>query len=135
MAVFNKINSFVADIANGVHNLSTGSLKVALTDSAPVATNTVLANITEISYTNLSARLLTVTSSTQTSGTYKLIVANITLSASGTVPQFRYAVIYDDSASSKQLIGWVDYGSELNMASGDVINVTFDASNGLIQLA
>src|ERR1035438_503043 len=112
MASFNKINSFVADIANKVHNLGSDSLTVALTDTAPVATNTVLANITEISYTNISTRAISTTSSTQSSGTYKLILAALTLTASGAVGPFRYVVVYNNTAGSKQLIGWYDYGSE-----------------------
>lgn len=78
MAAFNKFNQFVEDIAKGVHNLSTGAIKVALTASAnpPVATNAILANLTEISYTNLSSRAVTTTSCTQTSGA---IIAGRTL--------------------------------------------------------
>lgn len=124
----------MADVANKVHNLGSDALKVALTDSAPVATNTVLANITEISYTNLSTRAITTTSSTQASGLYKLILAVLTLTASGAVGPFRYVVIYNDTAGSKQLIGWYDYGAEITLANGDTFTVSFDQTNGLLQL-
>ncbi len=134
MASFNKINQFVADIANKVHNLGSDQITVALTDTLPVATNTVLANISQISYTNLSTRNITTTSSTQSSGLYKLILQNITLTASGTVPQFRYVVIYNSTAGSGNLICWYDYGAEVNMNSGDTFGVSFDAVNGLLQL-
>jgi len=83
MATFNKFNSFVEAIAEGVHNLGTGQLVVALTNSAPTAANTVLADITEISYTNVSTRNITTSSSAQTSGTYKLILTDLVLTASG----------------------------------------------------
>ena len=131
---FNKINSFVADVANKVHNLASDHLVVALTDVAPVAGNTVLANITEISYTNLSSRNITTTSSTQSAGLYKLILANLLLTASGVVGPFRYIVIYNSTAASKQLIGWYDYGSELNMGNLDTLTINFDQTNGLLQL-
>ena len=134
MATYNKFQIFVADIANKVHNLGSDQLTVALTDSAPVATNTVIANITQISYTNLSTRNITTTSSTQTSGTYNLKLTNLTLTASGTVPQFRYVVIYNSTAASGNLIGWYDYGSEVNMVSGDTFAISFDGTNGLISL-
>jgi len=49
MAAFQKFNSFVADLAQGVHNLNTNTLKIMFTDVAPVATNTIKSNITEIS--------------------------------------------------------------------------------------
>ena len=134
MASFNKFNSFVADVANKVHNLGSDTLEVALTDTTPVATNTVLANITEISYTNLSTRVITTTSSTQTSGLYKLILAQLTLTASGAVGPFRYIVIYNNTAGSKQLIGWYDYGSGISMINGDTFVIGFDVTNGLLQL-
>src|SRR6476660_6985201 len=98
MPAYNKFNSFVEALAEKVHNLQSDTLRVALTNTAPVATNTVLANITEISYTNLSSRILTVTSSAQTSGTYALSIADLVLTASGTVGPFRYPVIYNDTA-------------------------------------
>ena len=134
MASYNKFNSFVADIANKVHNLGSDTLKVALTDSAPVATNTVLANITEISYTNLSTRNITTSSSTQTSGLYKLILTDLVLTATGVVGPFRYIVIYNDTASSKQLIAWFDYASEVTMSNTDTFTLDFDGTNGLLQL-
>lgn len=135
MATFNKINSFVADISNKVHNLGSDSLKIALTNSAPVATNTVLSNITEISYTNLAtSRAITTISSTQISGTYKLLLTNLSLTASGAVATFRYVVLYNDTASSKQLIGWYDNGSGITMANGDVFTITWDGTNGVIQI-
>lgn len=135
MASYNKFNTFVADISNKVHNLSSDQLKVALTNSAPVATNTVLANITEVSYTNCSTRNITTTSSTQTSGTYKLILADLVLTASGAVGPFRYIVIYNSTASGGPLIGWYDYGSSITLASSDTFTIDFDNTNGVIQIA
>ena len=87
MAAYNKFNSFVEDIAEGVHNLQTGALTVALcaAANAPVATNTVLANLTQISYTNLSGRVITVSASAQASGTYKLTCTDLVLTATGAV--------------------------------------------------
>lgn len=135
MASLNKINAFVADISNKVHNLGSDQLKVALTNSAPVATNTVLANITEISYTNCSTRNITTTSSTQTSGTYKLVLADLVLTASGgNVGPFRYIVIYNSTAASGNLICWYDYGSSVTLASSDTFTIDLDQANGLLQI-
>lgn len=134
MATYNKFNTFVADISNKVHNLGSDQLKVALSNSAPVATNTVLANITEISYTNLSTRNLALTSSSQSSGLYKLILADLTLTASGSVGPFRYVVVYNSTASGGPLIAWFDYGSSVTLASGDTFLLDFDNSNGLLQI-
>lgn len=135
MATYNKFNSFVEAVFEKVHNLGSDTLKIALTDSAPVATNTVLANITEISYSNLSTRVITVTSSSQTSGTYKLVFQDLVLTASGTVPQFRYVVLYNDTATNDELIAWWDYGSEVNLFNTDIFTLDFDGSAGVLTLA
>lgn len=134
MATFQKFNSFTEALAEKVHNLGSDVLTVALTNTAPVATNTVLANITQISYTNLSSRVLTVSSSAQTSGTYKLVLADLVLTASGSVGPFQYVVIYNDTATNDELIGWYDYGSALTLANTDTFTLDFDATNGLLQL-
>lgn len=134
MATFNKFNSFVEALAEGTHNLGADTLTIALTNTAPVATNTVLANITEISYTNLSSRVLTSVTSSQTSGTYTLDAADLVLTASGTVPTFRYVVLYNDTATSDELIGYYDYGSAVDLLNGETFTITFDAS-GILTLA
>jgi len=135
MASFNKFNSFTEALAEKVHNLGSDTLKIALTNVAPVATNTVLANITEISYTNLSSRTVTVTASSQTSGTYKLVASDLVLTASGTVPTFRYAVLYNDTATNDELIAWWDRGTSVDLISTDTFTVDFDPTNGVLQIA
>lgn len=139
MAAFNKFNQFVEDVAKGVHNLSSGVLTIALcaTANAPVATNTVLANLTQISYTNLSARVPTITSCVQTTGTLKLILADLVLTASGAVTAFQYVVLYNDTPTAPvdPLIGWYDYGSAVTLANGETFTCDFDAAQGVLQLA
>jgi hypothetical protein len=139
LAAFNKFNSFVADIANKVHNLGSDTIKVCLTNTAPVATNTVYSNITDLATGNgytAGGATLTLTSSSQTSGLYKYLAsaANPTWTATGTVGPFRYAVIYNSSAGSQQLIGWFDYGSAVTLNSGDTFTVALDGVNGVLQL-
>lgn len=134
MATFNKFDSFVEALAEKTHNLGADTLTVALTNTAPTAGNTVLANITEISYTNLSSRVLTSVTSSQTSGTYTLDAADLVLTASGTVPTFRYVVLYNDTATSDELIGYYDYGSAVDLLNGETFTITFDAS-GILTLA
>lgn len=132
---YNKFNSFLENSHEKVHNFATDTFKVALTNSAPSASNTVLADITEISYTNLSSRTLTISSSSQTSGTYKPIIADLTLTASGgSVAAFRYIVIYNDTATNDELVCWFDYGSSITLADGDIVNLDFDGTNGLFTL-
>lgn len=137
MATFNKFNAFVEHVAEGVHNLQTGALTVALTNTAPAATNSVLADITQISYTNLSSRVLTVASSAQTSGVYKLTINDLVLTASGgSVGPFRYIVLYNDTPSSPldPLIGYYDYGSALTLNDGETLTIDFDGTNGVLTI-
>jgi hypothetical protein len=137
MAAFNKFYCLVEDLAEKKHNLGSDTLTVALcaAANAPVATNTVLANLTQISYTNLSSRVLSIVSSSQTTGTYKLILSDLTLTASGgAVATFRYIAIYNDTASNDELIGWYDYGSDLTLADGESLTLDFSATNGVLQI-
>lgn len=145
MATFNKVNDFVL---NAVHNMDLASdqVVVALSNTAPGSEssnpatdgNGVLANVTQVSYTNLSSRNVTTSSSTQTSGTYKLVLADITLTSSGgSTGPFRYVYIYDDTVTSPAdpLIGYYDYGSSLTLNDGDSLTVDFSAANGVLQIA
>jgi hypothetical protein len=136
MPSFNKFYSFVEALAEKVHNLGADQLVVALTAAAnpPANTNTQLSNLTQISYTNLSARNITTSSSSQSSGTYKLICTDLVLTASGAVAAFQYVVIYNDTASNDELIGYYDYGSALTLANGETFTIDFDGSNGVLSL-
>lgn len=136
MASFNKVDSFVEAVAEKVHNLGSDQLVIALTNTAHTSTWTQLSDLTEISYTNLSSRNITTTSSAQTSGTYKLTLTDITLTASGAVPEFRYIYVYNDTATNDELVGYYDYGSGVTMAdSGDTFAVDFDPSSGALTIA
>ena len=121
-----------------MHNLGADVLKIALTNTAPSATNTQLSNITQIAagngYTTGGNTAVTVSSS-QTSGTYKLVLSDVVFTATGVMGPFRYAVLYNDTASSDELIGWWDYGTSLTLNSGDTFTVDFDAGNGVLTLA
>lgn len=135
MATFNKFNSFSEAVAEKKHNLGSDQLVVALTNTLPTSANTVLADITQIAYTNLSSRNITTTSSSQTSGTYKLILTDLNLTASGAVATFRYVVIYNDTATNDELIGWYDNGSTVTLSSGQTFAIDFDGGNGLLTIA
>lgn len=141
MAGFNKFNQFVADIANGVHNLGSHTLKVLLTNTAPSASNTVKANLTEISagsgYT-AGGSAVTVTGSAQAGGTYKLVGDDVVFTASGgAIGPFRYAVLYNDTPTSPAdpLVGWWDYGSSITLADRETFTVDLSPTNGILQVA
>lgn len=131
MATYNKFNQTVEDMANGVYNCATDQFTVALTVAAPVATNTVIANLTEIAYTNLSARNLTTSSSGQTSGTFTQLFADLVLTASGgSVAAFRYITIYNNTPTSPAdpLLCFYDFGSSLALADGETLTIDFTTS-------
>lgn len=131
MASYNKFNSFVEALAEKVHNLGSDQLVVALTAAAnaPVASNTQLSNLTQVSYTNLSSRNITTSSSSQSSGTYSLVLTDLVLTASGgSVATFRYVVIYNDTATNDELICWYDYGGDVSLADGETFTIDFGAS-------
>jgi hypothetical protein len=139
MATFTKFNSFVEALAEKVHNLGSDTLTVALTNTLPVNTNTQLSNITQISYTNIqngttTGRNLTGVTSAQTSGTYKLDANDLVLTATGTVPDFRYVVLYNSTATNGELIGFYDYGATVSLQNGETFTITWDAA-GILTLA
>jgi hypothetical protein len=91
-----------------------------------VASDAVLADLTTVAnVSNLDDITPTVSSSSQSSGTYKLVLADLTMTASGAVGPFRYVVLYNDDAPSDELICWYDYGSEVTLASGDTFKLDF----------
>lgn len=139
MASFQKFNSFVEYLAEKSFNLGSDTLKVMLTLTAPTSSNTVKADLTEISAGNgysAGGTAASISSSSQTSGTYKLVLADVTFTASGSaIANFRYAVLYDDTATNDELIGFWDYGSTVTLNAGESLTVDFDASNGVLQIA
>lgn len=138
MATFNKFNSFVEAVAEKVHNLGSDTLKVVLINSAPSASNTVLANITQVSNSNgytTGGATATISSSSQTSGTYKLVLADVSWTASGgSIGPFQYAVLYNDTATNDELIGYWDYGTAVTLTNGNTFTVDFDATNGVLTI-
>lgn len=151
MAQFVKLPGFVEHLAHGVHNFKSSGghqLKIALSNTAPGAETTppndasdaskcVLANVTEVTYSlGATDRNLTISGSTQASGTYKLTIADATLTATGNTGPFRYIYVYNDTPTSPAdpLIGYYDYGASITLQTADSFTVDFDASNGVLTL-
>lgn len=141
MASFNKFNSFVEALAEKVHNLGSDTLKVYLSNATPdAAADSIKTDLAEISAGNgytAGGNSAGLTSSSQTSGTYKLVLADpATWTASGgTIGPFRYAVLYNDTATNDELIGWWDYGSSITLNAGETFTVDFDPTNGVLTIA
>ena len=139
MASFIKFNSFVEALAEKTHNLGSDQLKIALTNTDPGALVTNYAGLTApLAATNLSGGSpfdVTTSSSAQTSGTYKLVCADLVLTATGAVGPFRYVVLYNDTATADEVIGYYDYGSSISLATGETFTIDFDGSNGVLTIA
>lgn len=141
MAVFNKFQDFVEQLCKGVHDLDgTHTLKVMLTNTAPVAGNAVRADLTEIAAGNGYTAGGTATTPTlsETGGTAKLVCTDVVFTASGgSIGPLRYAVLYNDTPTSPAdpLIGWWDNGSSITLNDTESFTVDFDAANGVLTVA
>ena len=140
MANYVKFDQFVEDLAKKVHNLNSDTLKVMLTNTAPVAGNSVMADLTEITAGNgytAGGSAATFVSGAQSSGTYKLVLNDVTFTASGgSIGPFRYAVLYNDTPTSPAdpLIAWWDYGTSITLTNGNSLTVNLDQSSGVFTL-
>ncbi len=139
MATYTKFNAFTENLINGVIDFDGHTFKVMLTNTAPVATNSVKADLTEISAGNgyTAGGTATTISVTRSSGTTKVVGTDVVFTASGgTIGPFRYASLYDDTPTSPAdpLVAFWDYGSSVTLNSGETFTVDFDATNGIFQL-
>jgi hypothetical protein len=130
MAAYNKFNDFSEQLAKGAQNFGTDTYKAALSNTAPVATNTILSDITQISAVNgyTSGGTATTISVSETTGTTTVSGTQVVFTASGgSIGPFRYVVLYNDTTTSpnKPLVAWWDYGSSLTLADGETFTVKF----------
>ena len=130
-----KFYSFEEACREKKHNLASDDLKWVLCLTAPVVTNTVLADITQIANGNgytTGGTSMTVTSSGSSSGLYTLMASAVTFTASGgTMATFRYAVLYNNTATNDELIGFIDFSTGRSLATGEYVTITPDATSGL----
>lgn len=146
MASFNKFNSFVEALAEKVHNLGSDTLKLYLSNDLPDAGDTVRRTNggaqngpEEIAAGNgytAGGNTTTLSSSAQTGGTYKLVLNDPTVwtASGGSIGPFQYVVLYNDTATNDELIGWYNYGSSISLASGETFTVDLDQSAGVLTI-
>lgn len=135
MAAFNKFQDFVEQLGKGTHQLHAAghTLKIFLTNEAPLAADTVKADMVELSAGNgyTAGGFDTQNDWAETGGTGSCIGIDVSITAAGgTIGPFRYVVLYNDTPTSPAdpLIGWWDYGSALTLQDGEVFNVDFGAT-------
>jgi hypothetical protein len=130
-ATYNKFNVFTLDLLNGVHDVDAHVFKVMLTLTAPVATNTIRGNLSEIAGGNgytTGGNTTTISTSAVSGTTSKVTASDVTFTAAGgAIANFRYAVLYNDTPTSPvdPLIAWFDYGTTVTLNDGEQLVVDF----------
>jgi len=132
MATYNKFNDFAEQVGLEVHNLNTDTLRLYLTNTAPVATDTVFGTPAEISAGNgytAGGEDATNVWSENPAGTGELVCTDVVWTASGgTIGPFRYVVLYNNTSASDNLDSWWDYGSSITLADGETFTADFAAT-------
>lgn len=142
MAAFNKFNCFVLDVAHALHDMKTGTsqiYKIYLTNTAPVATNTVYNTPADLpagnGYTAGGVSIGAVTGA-QSSGVFKFTAGTQPswTASGGSIGPFEFAVLYNSTSATQPLIGWWDYGAAITLTNGNTFTVTTDLTNGILTI-
>lgn len=148
MATYNKANIFVEDLNNGVHNMSSHTLRLGLTLTSPNAADTDVntslspdriistSNADEIAagngYTE-GGEALTITTNSQSGGTYTLAANQIVWTCvTAAMAAFRYVYLYNASggaAATRPFISWWDYTASLTLQVGETFTGKFNNAN------
>lgn len=142
MASFNKFNCFVQDVAHALHDMKTGTsqiYKIYLTNTAPVATNTVYNTPADLPTGNGYAAggvSIGAVIGAQSSGVFKFTAGTQPswTAAGGSIGPFEFAVLYNSTSATQPLIGWWDYGAAITLTNGNTFTVTTDLTNGILTI-
>lgn len=139
MPTFTFFSQFFQDVGRGVHNLNSDTIKVALTNTAPTpGTDAVLTDITQISAGNgytAGGFTLANTAFALDTGVAELVADDLEIAASGgAMGDWQYAVYYNDTAASDQLIGYIDVGSTVSLGDGESRTLDHSATSGIARL-
>jgi hypothetical protein len=130
---FNKFNDFTEQLIRGVHDWDAHTFKVALTNTAPTATQTTwnttdhpapaAANGYTAGGTATTVSIAEASGTTTVSGTQVVFTAT-----AGGIGPFRYVILYNDTATSPAdaAVGWWDYGSSITLADTETFTVKFN---------
>ena len=138
MAAYNKFNCFSGDLAQKLHNLNSDTLKIMLSNTQPLVTNTVKGSLTDITAGNgypAGGSAAAFVSGIDTSGTYKLILSPVVFTASGgNFAPFQFPCLYNATAAGLNLISWWDYGAPITLTNGNSFTIALDQTNGIFSL-
>jgi hypothetical protein len=135
-SVYTKYTAGVESLLEGV-NSGTDVWKVALSNTINLADTTFVAGTTDLPTTGgytAGGNTCTTTSSSQTGGLFKLVLASpATWIATGVGFTYRYAILYNSTLNVP--IGSWDYGSSQVVTAGETVQVVLDATNGVFQVS
>jgi len=133
MAAYNKFQDFSEQLVRGVHDWDAHTFKIALTNTAPTATQTTW-NLTDHpapaaanGYT--AGGTATTIAVSETTGTTTVTGTQVVFTASGgNIGPFRYAILYNDTATSPAdaAVAWWDYASSITLADTETFTVKFN---------
>lgn len=133
MAAYNKFQDFTEQLIRGVHDWDAHVFKIALTNTAPAATDASWSTTPHpapaaVAGYTAGGTATTITLS-ETSGTTTVQGTQVVFTAAGgQIGPFRYAILYNDSAVSpaKAAIAWWDYGSSITLNDTETFTVKFN---------
>jgi len=130
MATYNKFQGFVGYLGLAAVNCNTDTFNVYLSNATPSASlDDVKTDLAEITNENgYTAPVDIQNTYSESGGTGTFGATDVTISATGSVGPFQYAVIYDDTHASDILMGWYDYGSAVTLANGESFTIDFGAN-------
>lgn len=141
MATMNKFYAFVEAVSEKKHDLGADTFYVQLMNTEPsVSADAVETDLpadlsTGYGYTQGGVTCGTATYSAQSGGVYTLKIADKVITASGgSIGPFRYAVLFNNTAANKDLIGYYDYSSSITLLDGETLTIDFDDTNGVLTL-
>ena len=132
MAAYNKFQDFSEQLVRGTHNFASNVFKVYLSNDTPSASaDTVKADLAEITAGNgyTAGGATTTITISETTGTTTVSGTQASWTATGSVGPFRYAVLYNDTSASDNLVAWWDYGSSVTLANGESFTVKFSGTD------
>lgn len=134
-SVYSKYTAGVESLLeNG--NAATDVWKVALSNTINLTNTTFVAGTTDLATANgytAGGNTCTTTSSSQTGGVFKLVLASpATWTSTGAGFTYRYAILYNSTLNIP--IGSWDYGSSQTATAGETVQIVLDATNGVFQV-
>ena len=141
---FVKFNCFTTDLGLKKHAFGTDTYKLALSNTLPVSSQAVFdavtnhpppANVNGYTTGGETVTNLQITNSTgSTAKVDQSSAAPVVFTAtSGGIGPFRYLILYN-TAGTKPLVAYYDYGSSITLNDTETFTATFDAVNGALKL-